>query len=165
MKTIGLTAALLLAAAAVKMPAAQEKNELPEVVRAVLEKPDALVLLSLNPERPDKQAKDDWYGWKVLGRTELKDAAARKVVADAVQKGVKDSDGTAAKCFEPRHGVHAVRGDKSVDLVICFECYQLHVYVNGKREGRTILTTRAPQAALDQILKDAKVPLPPGPKE
>lgn len=33
-----------------------------------------------------------------------------------------------AACFDPRHGVRAVHGGHTVDLVICFECLSLKVY-------------------------------------
>jgi hypothetical protein len=46
----------------------------------------------------------------------------------------------------------------TVDLLICFQCSNVHVYLNGESEdGVGIL--RQPQALLDEKLKDAKIPL------
>jgi hypothetical protein len=137
------------------------ENKLPADVLAVLDKAEAIELYSLDPaDRGEKEIKDDkkaFHGWKVLGQTTLK-GDARKAALEAVLKGVKDSDGSAARCFIPRHGIRAVAGDKTADLVICFQCLQIQTFLGDQRGGA--LTTAGPQPALDKILKDAGVPLP-----
>ena len=52
-------------------------------------------------------------------------------------------------------------GDKTIDLVICFACYQTKVFTGDKLSG-DYLTTDSPQPALNRVLKDANVPLPKG---
>ena len=64
----------------------------------------------------------------------------------------------AAACFIPRHGIRMTSGRDTVDLVICFECLSVNVYVNDKRE-KGFLTTRDPQPTFDAVLKAAGVKL------
>ena len=86
---------------------------------------------------------------------------ARKTLLAALEKGAKDNDGTVARCFDPRHGIRVKAGDKTIDLVICFACYQTKVFTGDKLSG-DYLTTDSPQPALNRVLKDANVPLPKG---
>jgi hypothetical protein len=134
-------------------------NELPKDVRAVLDKADRFELLSLDPTRQKEKPKDDFRGWKVLGRTEVKDAETRKKLVAALYKGIADSDGTVAACFNPRHGIRATHDGKTVELVICYECLSMQAHLGETRSSA--LTTRSPQKTFDQVLRDAKVPLPP----
>ena len=137
---------------------AEEKNTIPDDVRAVLESADQFELLSLNPD-PREKPKDGFHGWKVLGRTTVKDADTRKKLVDALQKGVAENDGTVAACFNPRHGIRVTQGGKTADIVICFECFQASAYL-GDKATKSFLVTASPQATFDGVLKDAKVPLP-----
>src|SRR5438067_11634669 len=93
----------LLAFLALPAVAQEKKNELPPGVRAVLDKATSVELLSLDPDglgEGDKvPEKDRFHGYRVLGRTTLKDADTRKAVLAALDKGIKDSDGTRARCF------------------------------------------------------------------
>ena len=75
-----------------------------------------------------------------------------------------DSKGLVAGCFNPRHGIRATAGGKTVELVICYECLSMKVYVDGKAK-RAVLTTSSPAIVFNQALKDAKVPLPKQAKE
>jgi hypothetical protein len=135
-----------------------DENKLPNDAKTILEKAESIELLSLDPTRRQEKSKDDFHGWKVLGKTILKKEDDRKTAWTAIEKGIKDNDGSAAACFNPRHGIRATHDGKTVELVICFECLTLHVYVDGKQSSA--LTTRSPQKALDKILTDAEVPLP-----
>jgi hypothetical protein len=157
--------ALLAACLAVPVTGQEEaKNDLAPEVRAVLDKAVTVELLSLDPIGIDKiddvPEKDRFHGYRVLGRTTLKDAEQRKAVLGALDKGIKDSDGQVARCFNPRHGIRASADGKTVDVVICFECLSMQAYLDGKRNGGA-LTTRGPQPVFDRTLRDAGVPLPP----
>jgi hypothetical protein len=152
-----LLAALLTAIGAAA--AEKRKNELPAKVKAILDKAEQFELLSLDPNSDRPNAKDHFHGWYVLGKTIVKKAETRKQILDALEKGISDR-GRAAKCFEPRHGIRATSSGKTVDLVICFECGQVYHYFGDEAKGTTLFTTSKPQATLDGVLKDAKVPLP-----
>jgi hypothetical protein len=135
-----------------------KENKIPDDLRAMLEKADQLELLSLDPDETKEKPKDAFHGWRVLGQTTVKDAETRKKLVAALQKGVAENDGTVARCFNPRHGIRVTRDGKTADFVICFECYQVKAFAGDK--PHQFLVTRSPQPAFDQVLMDAKVPLP-----
>jgi hypothetical protein len=138
---------------------AAEENQIPDKARAILEKAAKFELLSLDPKRPEKKAAGNFHGWKVLGKTLVKKAGDRKKLVAALEKGVKDSDGTVAGCFNPRHGIRVTHQGKTAEFVICFECLSMMIYVDGK-STKGCLTTGSPQPTFDQVLRAAKVPLP-----
>jgi hypothetical protein len=56
--------------------------------------------------------------------------------------------------------------DSTVDLVICFECLSVEVYIGDKRAEKGFLTTGDPQEVFDAVLKAAGVkPAEPAAKE
>lgn len=153
--TLVLATALLLAP--ISIQADDPRNVLaPSTVRD-LQDATRFELLSIEPD-PLKKPKDAFHGWPVLGRTVVADAAVRTRIVTAVQKGIADSDGSVARCFNPRHGIRVQTSERTVDLLICFECQQVQVFEPG-RDAYTALTTRDPQASLDAVLTAAKVPL------
>lgn len=141
----------------------EEFQKLPKEAKEVLEGAEKFELYSLDPAggKLPKDA-DGFHGWKVLGKTEFKDEATLKKVRAAINKGVADSQGVAG-CFNPRHAVRATVKDKTVDLIICFECLWMQVHVGDKQYP--VWTSTSPQATLNKILRDAKVPLPAKPKD
>jgi hypothetical protein len=140
-------------------------NEIPKEAKEAFDKAAQFELYSLDPDRlASKDEKVDlFHGWKVLGKIVVKGADAKKVRA-AVEKGVRDSDGSVAACFNPRHGIRIVTDKKTYDLVICYECLSATVYQGEERAG-SFLTARGPENALNGVLRDAKVPLPKSRKE
>lgn len=135
-------------------------KKLPEEAQAVLAKGETFELLSLHPQRdsqpgekPDPKA---FHGYKILGKIAIKEAAVRKQLLEALDKGMREKV-QPARCFIPRHGIHAVQDGKTVDLVICFECHQIHVFVNGKREP-VVLVGKSAEPTLDKLLKEAGIP-------
>jgi hypothetical protein len=136
-------------------------GKLPDDASAILDKATEIELYSLDPERLIEKPKNHFHGWKVLGKTTLKqDDRARAL--EAIRKGIADSDGKVAGCFNPRHGIRAKHDSKTVDLVLCFECLSLQVHGPGKQSS--VLTTASPQPVLDKLLKDAGVKLAGKPK-
>ena len=138
--------------------AADKENKIPDDLRAALEKADQFELLSLSPDEPKEKPKDGFHGWQVLGKTTVQDAETRKRLLAALEKGVADNKGVVARCFNPRHGIRVTHEGKTADFVICFECFQVKAFAGDK--PASFLVTDSPQPAFDQVLKDAKVPLP-----
>jgi len=128
---------------------------LPADVDALLDKADTIELISLSPERLREAAPTDFHGWGVLGRTTIK-AGEKAAVLAALRAGIRGNDGMVAGCFNPRHGILATAGGRTVALVICFECMSLQVREDGKATVQA-LTTAAPQATFDRVLKAAGV--------
>lgn len=144
----------------------EDFQKFPNEAKAVLENAGRYELLSLHPSQSElKKGDEEFQGWKVLGKTAAKDSGDRKKVRKAIEKGVAESYGVGG-CFKPRHGLRAVHKDKTVELVICFECMSIAVSIQekgGDPKGASLWTTATPKPVLDKILRDAKVPLPPGP--
>jgi hypothetical protein len=142
--------------------AAEEKeNKLPADAKVILEKAEQFEMYSLDPSIEKVEGKEGFHGWKVLGKTAVKKAEVRKQLLADLDKGIADSDGNGAKCFDPRHGIRAKHDGKIVDLVICFECGWIYVFRDDKAERQGVaVTTGKPQASFDKVLKDAEVPLP-----
>jgi hypothetical protein len=157
---------ILVVGLAVPVSARAADNKLPAAAQAILDKAEQFELLSLNPTPLDKDAvkkeKDAFRGYKVLGRTTVKDADTRKALLAALGKGIAEAPDRAAFCFSPRHGIRATHDGKTVDLVICFECFATLVYA-GDKGDQGPRVTGAPQEAFDKVLTAAKVPLPPKP--
>jgi hypothetical protein len=141
------------------------RNRIPEAAERLFDKAETFELFSLDPEPKHGKdgnvvdEKEDFHGWRVLGKTEVKKEAERKRLADALRLGAEDNFGIAAGCFNPRHGLRLKGGGKSVDLVICFECLQVEVFVNGE-SSKGFLTSGDPQKEFDAALKAAGINLP-----
>lgn len=131
-----------------------EKNLVSEEVRAALSAPSSVELLSLDPVA-DHSVKG-FYGWTVLGRTTLSDQAASRLLSE-LKKGIPTFSGPVVECFTPRHGLRIEHSGKTVDLVICFECYRCLTYLDGKEDGFSV--TRDPQPAFDAELTRAGMEL------
>jgi hypothetical protein len=117
------------------------------------------VLYSLDPDPGKNPAENGFHGWKVLGKTAVKDADVRQKLVAALEKAAADNDGMAAGCFNPRHGIRVTHGDKTLDFVICFQCFQVEVYA-GDQRAKGFLITDAPKTVFNKVLEEAKVPLP-----
>jgi hypothetical protein len=141
------------------------QNGIPEAVDRLFAQAETFDLYSLDPEQKTGkdgkviEVKDGFHGWQVLGKTGVKGEAERKRLADALRLGAEDNFGMAAACFIPRHGLRLKGGGKTVDLVICFQCLQVQVFVDGERT-KGFLTTGEPQKEFDTTLKAASVKLP-----
>jgi hypothetical protein len=134
------------------------ENKIPDPVREALDEGKTFTLLSLQPTRVG--GNQGFQGWTVLGKKEIKTKTARKRTITALAKGAAEKGLAPARCFIPRHGIQVTHKGKTVDLVICFECYQVQVYTDGQ-QGGDFLIGRSPQPVLDKILRDAGVPLAP----
>lgn len=140
------------------------EGKVPRPVADALNAPDEFILYSLEPGGLGKLKDDDkvdaktFHGHTILGQTEVKDAATRKKLVTAFNRGVGDHDGSVAGCFMPHHGIRVRSGKHVVDLVVCFMCAQVKVYENGK-EGELILISTSPRDTFNEVLKQARVPL------
>lgn len=164
----------------------QPKQEIPAPVKEVWDAAETWTLYSLAPEqkipapdatrskttkakptkkpaaKPPTKKRDveaPFHGVVVLGKRELKkDEAIAASLKDALyasmEKGSKPS-----RCFIPHHGVRAVVGDKTLDLVICFTCHYMDIYLNGEKLGQRMVIDPAPFSAFDQALAEVQVPM------
>jgi hypothetical protein len=133
-------------------PAARQL--IPKQALNVLENADEFTLLSLNPE-PGIKATNDFHGFPVLGKVQIKEPSQRQAILNALYSGIT-KNGLEAMCFSPRHGLHTKLGNKVEDLLICFECSQ--IYFHGVSEGK-LLVNGTPAGFFNHILADANVPV------
>jgi hypothetical protein len=149
---LGLGPALLLT-----VLANAEEKQLPNEAKTILNKVSEVTFVSLEPsEKADKD--NALYGWKVLGKTTLTDDDGRKKLLSTLEKSIAEPGNGGARCFIPRHAIQARHEGKAVDLLICFECGWVHVYLDGKQVGRIEMDT-AGQELFDEVLRKAEVPL------
>lgn len=139
-----------------------KQNQLSPETRRVLDSAERFVLLSLDPTHPGLRSEsaapptETFHDYGVLGRTEIRSAEERTELLRALYKGIADSDGMVAACFNPRHGISASLGDETVDLVICFEC--LSIQTHHKQAG-DVHTTQSPQPTFNRALERAHLPI------
>jgi len=137
-------------------------NPIPARIERLFDQAETFELYSLDPDvdpgaRGDKA--ETFHGWKILGKTGIKEPAVRKKLVDALRLAAEDNAGAVAACFIPRHGLRLTAGKEIVDLVICFQCLRIQVYVNGSM-SKGFLTTGDPQKEFDAALDTAGVKLP-----
>jgi hypothetical protein len=126
----------------------------------ILEKGEEFVLYSLHPnprelDPEELKTKPVFHGYLILGQTRITTAKTRMDLLNALYADLGKGD--PAYCFNPRHGIRAVRGNKTIDLVICFECQQIEIY-DERGKGGTLIA-HSPQPVFDRILTQASVPL------
>lgn len=129
---------------------------------------DELILYAIDGlvnEPPGGTVTDDKYfrGYVILGKVEITDAAVRHNIVKAIEDGFKESDGSVAACFWPRHGVQIVSKGKLVDYVICYECLHAHIFTDDGTSYKP--TAAAHQAVLTAPLTAAGIKLTPSIEE
>src|SRR5262249_68024 len=122
---------MLLLMGILPFPAAAQraKPTLPDQAKAILQKATMLELYSLEPDEEETATTKPkrHFGWKVLGKTTLKKSEeAGKELLAAWDKAI--AKGLPARCFDPRHAIHAEHDGKTLDLLICFQCGRVYVY-------------------------------------
>jgi hypothetical protein len=99
----------------------------PEAVRLILEQPDALEVLALDPaDHQNGDPPDRFHGHVILGRVAVATAEERARIGRALVKGNRRT-GPSFKCFDPYIGVVAERGGGRVSLAACFWCGNVEV--------------------------------------
>ena len=151
-----IAAFVLIAGLAPAGPAEDPYHKLPATVSALLDEAESIELLSIDPGERTSDPGSGFHGWKVLGRTTPSDDGGRKAIVAAIKRGIREAD-DAAGCFEPRHGLRATKGDKAIDLVICFSCRWIEVHEGGMTAS--VRTSSAAKPAINRALREAAVAL------
>jgi hypothetical protein len=79
-------------------------------------------------------------------------------VLDAVYQSIEEGL-SGHWCFRPHHVVRAVRGEKSVELALCFQCTNVGIWQDGEKRSDLIPISLAAEPVLNELLKKAGVPL------
>jgi hypothetical protein len=150
---------LLLAAAC----STSRDERLPAQVESVLRGAQKLELYALDPEPipqkdVDEKNSNQLHGYAITSRATLTDAKARQELVDLVVRGIRESDGRVAACFNPRHGIRAELDSKHVELVICYECLSMSIHGNVLGSGverASELTASSVEPAVTRIFTTA----------
>ena len=132
--------------------------DVPEAVSTALKGDCEVELYSLNPERLDVAPESSFHGWEVLGSAKLDDDEAREIV-EGFKSGLASAPDYVAGCYNPRHGLRISGREEVVDLVICFQCVQIYVYV-GEERIANLSTSASPRQLFDKIVAEHRLPMP-----
>lgn len=139
-----------------------EENQLPPEALRALRGARSLELFALDPTPLMQGAvppeKGVFHEYPILGRAVLSDAVQAKALGELVLRGIRESDGTAAACFNPRHGIRVSQDGRTLDFVICYECLSLSVHGDllgsaGPRLG--LLTAQRVESGVSAIFEGA----------
>lgn len=139
-------------------------NRLSDQAQSLLRQAESLDVLALVPicvpvgtDIPVLPS-ERFHQYPVLGTAVIARRESQVEVYESSIRGVEENKALAANCFLPRHGIRGVGPEGTVDLVICFECSQLYVYM-GEAKPEWLLISASPKAVLDRVLSDSGVPL------
>src|SRR4029077_12522393 len=101
-----------------------------------------------------------FHKYEILGSTKVTDKETCSKLTEKVSAAATRmrSFGDLSACFVPRHGLRISAEDKTIDLVICFECKQIKIYIDAECVW-IAKTSRTPEKLMDDVLTAAKVPL------
>ena len=118
-----------------------------------------LFLYSLNPNDPRRfevklpeNSDQVFHRYPILGHVEIASEKEKTNLLSAFAKGVRESEGMVAACFNPRHCIRTIEGTKTNDFVICFECLQVQSF--GPGAGDSFLTSASPGKTFNKLLDE-----------
>jgi hypothetical protein len=135
------------------------RNNLTAASWRILQNADKFEVLSISPSsgsfgdhlKTRLLRRKMFHQFTVLGETEVKEAEVRQKIIEALKSDVKQKI-AREHCFDPHHGIRAVRNNREVDLVLSFECHYLYVFDGRNRQGLTVGSSVEPllNAAIEQ---------------
>jgi hypothetical protein len=132
-------------------------------IAAAIEKIQAsqvkLFLYSLNPNdsrifegKLPENSEEVFHRYPILGRAEMISAEEKARLLESFAKGIRESNGLVAQCFNPRHGIRIIAGTTTNDFVICFECLQVRAY--NPNADKAFLTSSSPNKVFNKLLDE-----------
>jgi hypothetical protein len=130
-----LNVLLLLSASGADQEFTKGQVNIADAIEKNADSKSKLFLYSLNPHdarffegKLPENSKTVFHRYPILGRVEILSSQDKTNLLHAFAKGVRESDGTIANCFDPRHGIRVITSMTTNDFVICFECLQVQAY-------------------------------------
>lgn len=112
-------------------------------------------------ESPLPKSTETFHNYPVLGKVKIDQPEERRKLIAAFGDALYWRPSIGAKCFWPRHAIHAVVKGRTVDFVICFECSRfIRTEITTKRNVSGLLNEDA-QPVFDKPLTDAGIPIAP----
>jgi hypothetical protein len=120
------------------------------------------LIYSLNPHdarifegKLPENSTTNFHRHPVLGAVQILSSQAKTNWLNAFAKGVRESDGAIANCFDPRQGVRVSTSTIACDFVICFECLQVQGY--GFAPSGFFTTAASPGAVFNKLLDQHRI--------
>lgn len=132
-------------------------QQFPDQLRNVLESDPVFELLTLEPDRVGDKPRE-YYGYEILGRAPISKERGYELIR-SIKQGMAESQYSFA-CFEPRHGLRLTANDSIVDIVICFECQWIKVYV-GDNQIADFHTSKSPSGLFNLSANELGLELAP----
>ena len=109
-------------------------------IRAILSDPGQLEILALDPYGIDYDLVtlglvEHLRGYEILHRAHIEDGELEAEIVRLVLLGIDQEVGERALCFNPRHGLRTEFGEASQEILICYECQLVLLYVDGNFVG------------------------------
>jgi len=120
----------LLLAALILSSGANKEPTLPADALAALDQAEHATLYSLEPRDPVTADAPVLHRWKVLGQTRISGEPLR-AARGAYRSAMVPGDFGFA-CFDPRHAIRIEDGGHVYDFLLCFACYRMSLYKDGK---------------------------------
>jgi hypothetical protein len=101
-----------------------------------LDKADRIDLFRLNPSglpEGNKEGKKEFRRYEVLSELRVEAKEQRKEATAFLGKTLHWNEWRMALCFNPRHGLRAVCGKRTLDFLICFECNRAQIFEGGEQ--------------------------------
>jgi hypothetical protein len=129
--------------------------------REFLEKSTTFELYSLQPGfvfKTDEYEVNDklFHSHIILGKTVINDKKVKAKLIKTLYRGIANY-GVLAGCFYGRHGIRAIADNKTLDLLICFQCGHIWAY-EGKTSFRAF-TNDKPAELFNAVLQANGIPL------
>ena len=138
-------------------------HNFPSAVSELFYEADSVELLSLIPDDQSPSEMKKFHGYPILGSVTLTDKQHLGKMAQELDRAVETNDSFGVRCFWPRHGLRGTVDGKSVELLICFQCHKLNVYVKGEYTQTIEMDSRV-KPIFDAPLVDAGIEIDASPK-
>lgn len=141
----------------------------PPSVWEVMQNADRYVAMSIDPQgeaaqSPTSRATEPVdapsvvQSHAVFGSVVVSDRATREKLNESIRKGVETWDGAVSFCaFQPHHAVRIVRGDRVVDIMICFQCGDLYIHDSDAQNADRRFIAREVPDVFDEVFKAANI--------
>ena len=126
----------------------------PQELFSMVNNHDKVIFYSLEPSGMLKEKKI-FHNYSILGSKELKGKEHKELIFENLYKAIEENEGDVAPCFMPRHGIRVSKGEKILDLVICFQCSSVVVHSTK----RTSIAINGDRNIFDKVAKKLNMEL------
>jgi hypothetical protein len=107
---------------------------------------------------PEPAPTSEFHQYRVLGKSKIDPGEAERALAD-VQSSLANWDQRIGLCFNPHHGLRVRSGAHSYDLVICYLCQTVLVWLDDSTLLATLHLTGTP-SVLNELSAKHALPKP-----